>query len=38
VEEDVTADSINLGLLGADGVVFQSQHLPQLVEEFSGHR
>jgi len=34
VEEDEASDPIDVGILGADGVVADAEFLPDLVEQF----
>ena len=36
VEQNVARDPIHVGLLGAIGLVFEPQHITNLVEEFFG--
>ena len=34
IEQDVSANPVHMGLLGADAVVFEAANLPNLIQEF----
>jgi len=36
VEEDEAFDPVDVGLFSADGVVFEAQRIPDLVQQFPG--